>query len=763
MIGLIERSVSAAELLVLIMIIRALLLHRLPKITFQILWAVAILRLLLPYSFEVPAGIPRLFSAHQALSETEARDAALPGHNTPSESMKAQEGRAASQSIALQDEEIPSENNAATEGTKTLRSSESNVLSAQQGLDTAGTGNTAAAKNMLTDVSRKTALAVQKVKEWLTENRFALRGIWFTGAILCLLYFTVSHLCCRRLYAQAVPADVSVLPVIPGRRVRIRVSDRISAPFTYGILRPVILLPKITDWNNTSQLRMILEHESVHIRRLDVLYKWIMTAALCAHWFNPFVWVMYALACRDMELSCDEAVVKRFENGNRADYALALLNYEEKRSLSPMFTRFSGNAVKERIEAIMKLNKTSLLSAALAAVLVAGATSVFAAPRETADTPLSLDENTQAKADAQYPEEAADNPTGVKQYLCEPSYYTAEEFKAVMQQECRSIENEVAAGTLTREAADEMLEQIRETIEDVQDGRKIQAPSPVFYSDGTPVVNSKGEQLYAKASDIEEMNEALRAKAASDYSAEVTAVETAADDTFWSDELLEDVLLYGDVLYGDADGICETAATELLWYTYEEYQEYAEQQKKEYAAMLGAWGFDTTDGWYEWTEEVIEKACAQLDETLKFIKDGGMLSKPFEDTDGTTVISSMPGTARSSENTAIFSQAYEIDSISEAPKEENTAAIQEGGEWDEGLLQAYEPYGITADKKTQYYLFNGRPIAGFVDKGFMLLTDGQAAENEGIYVMAVRDGSRIQRLVEISKEEFSELSGLNLQ
>lgn len=739
MISLLERSVSASELLVLIIVIRALLLHRLPKITFQIMWAVVILRLLLPCSVELPSEIPQLFSVYQRLSETESRNATSPGGG------------------------IPSEGAPALKGAEAIKPVEGGILSAQQGYGT-NAESTEGQGAVLPGSSRTNAAARNaKTAGWLEANRFALRGIWLTGTILCLLYFTVSHLRCRRLYAQAIPVNASVLPAKLGRRVRVKVSDRISAPLTYGILFPVILLSKITDWNDTAQLRMILEHEAVHIRRLDVLYKCIMTASVCIHWFNPFVWVMYVLAGRDMELSCDETVVKRFENGNRADYALALLNFEEKRSLSPMFTRFSGNAVKERIEAIMKLNKTSMLSAALAAVLVAGATTVFAAPRENTNVPFpaSLEENT-AQKDAKQDSADVNNHSQVKQYLCEPSYYTPEEFEALMEEERQSIEGEVKAGALTREAADEMLKTINQMVEDVRNGKKAQAPSPVFYSDGTPVVNSKGEQLYAKASDIEEMNAQLRYKAEMETAVSTETTEYAVDD-YLSGDLSEDLQ--------EGQQSISYATTELFWYTYEEYQEYAEQQKKEYAAMLGAWGFNSTDGWYEWTEDVIAKACAQLDENLKFIKDGGMISKPSENTDGALMIRSMPETVMTATDTsfaAVFPQEYEDDSILKedvisvgtAISENTATAVHEGGEWDSGYLKAYEPYGITADQKAQYYLFNGKPIAGFCDKGFRTLVDGVAKENSGVYVKVIRDNDTVKEVVEISKEEFSKLTGL---
>lgn len=763
MINIADRSAAAAGLILFIIIIRAFLLHRLPKITFQIMWAVVILRLLIPFSVDIPAGMPQLCSRYQKLQGQASANMRAWGSGL--QDMDFQGGRfrhGSLQSLRAKGEETKAAvNEAVKEGTAGLKYFGIGILPGQQGYGMAGE-DAFASEKIVQDSSQEpsgTAAGAEQTGQ-LPEQNLVLCGIWLAGTVFCLLYFTASHLRCRRLYAEAIPADASVLPEGFKSRGRVKVSDRISAPLTYGILFPVILIPKIADWKDKTQLRMILEHEAVHIRRFDVLYKWIMTAAVCIHWFNPLVWAMYFLAGRDIELSCDEAVVKRFENGSRAEYALALLNFEEKRSLSPMFTRFSGNAVKERIEAIMKLNKTSVLSAVLAVILIAGTTTVFAGSKENGNipAPVSSEENsTENRAEKHYPKEISGG-SEVKQYLCEPSYYTQEEFEKAMAEERRTIENEVEGGILTREAADEMLEAIEDMLEDVRNGKQVQAPSPVFYSDGTPVVNSKGEQLYAKASDIEKMNEELRAKAL--LGTEHQEEDLVVTGNVFLENLQEDV----------RSAVYETAETELTWYTYEEYQEYVKQQKADYAAMLGEWGFDSINGWYEWTEEVIDEACRQLDENLEFIKKGGMISKPVEETDGTLMMGSLPGmfpaeavsTEESSET--VITEDYEEDALSAGSILRGTAvtAVQEGGEWDGEFLKEYEPYGIAADKKARYYLYNGNPVAGFVDKGFAVLVDGEAQENGGIYVRAVRDNGKLKELAEISGEEFAELSGLSL-
>lgn len=111
-------------------------------------------------------------------------------------------------------------------------------------------------------------------------------------------------------------------------------------------------MPKNTEWKNIYQLRYVLEHEYVHIRRLDMLTKLIMIAAVCIHWFNPLVWVMYILFNRDLELSCDETVVRRFGMDIKSVYATALISMEEKKSGRHHYVTVSVKSDEERIRAI---------------------------------------------------------------------------------------------------------------------------------------------------------------------------------------------------------------------------------------------------------------------------------------------------------------------------------------------------------------------------------------------------------------------------
>ena len=208
--------------------------------------------------------------------------------------------------------------------------------------------------------------------------------VWAAGVLVCAVLFSLAYWKCRKEFQTSIPVGndftenwLSVHQ--QGRRISIRQSGRFSAPLTYGVLHPVILMPTSTKWENTDSLAYVLAHEYVHIRRFDSIRKLVLIVVLCVHWFNPLVWVMYILANRDIELSCDEAVVRLFGENAKAAYARALISMEETRSgLTPLCNNFSKNGIEERIIAIMKIKRTTVFSFIMTGLIVAGTATMFA-------------------------------------------------------------------------------------------------------------------------------------------------------------------------------------------------------------------------------------------------------------------------------------------------------------------------------------------------------------------------------------------------
>ena len=303
--SLIQMSFSGAVMILVIFAVRTAAINRLPKKLFILLWELVLLRLLIPFS------IPSVISVYTFLER------GLDAGNSPAQALQ-----------------VPAA-----------------YLIPQAAVE--GTGGSSGAQLLQESVP-----GTPEAPVWLI--------LWLVGASACAIFFLVSYLRCYREFQTSLPVHsetaVRWLKRHPLRRtVRVRQSDRISAPLTYGVRKPVILLPKEMDLTESRQLEYILLHEYIHIRRLDSVRKMVMVFALCVHWFNPFVWLMYILFNRDMELACDESVVRKSGTTSRRDYAKTLISMEEKKSMAlPLCNSFSQNAVRERITAIMKTKKVTI-------------------------------------------------------------------------------------------------------------------------------------------------------------------------------------------------------------------------------------------------------------------------------------------------------------------------------------------------------------------------------------------------------------------
>lgn len=199
--------------------------------------------------------------------------------------------------------------------------------------------------------------------------------VWLTGAGVLGLGVLLLYL---REYARlrrAVPLRGSEawLREHPAHRnLSLRLLPGLPGPMTYGVFRPAILLPEEPDWKRLSD-RLALEHEYVHVRYLDAAWKLLMHLLLILHWFNPAVWLMYFLLNRDLELSCDEAVLRRFGRERRADFACLLVD-SGRRNRFAAFPGLKAGMLRERVNAIMHYRRAGIPRRCLAGALVLGLT-----------------------------------------------------------------------------------------------------------------------------------------------------------------------------------------------------------------------------------------------------------------------------------------------------------------------------------------------------------------------------------------------------
>jgi len=210
--------------------------------------------------------------------------------------------------------------------------------------------------------------------------------LWGIGAVAFGLYFFVTHTRFRKSIRDALPVTCEYILDWQRynstfRSIVIKKSDRITSPLTFGVLKPMIILPNMVELYEEEEIKHILAHEYVHIRRFDYVSKIALAATLSIHWFNPFVWLMYILANRDIELSCDEIVLKALDKKSSAHYALTLINAADNQNqLAMLHSGFAKHALEERVKAILDTKRKSNVSAVVAIVLTVITLLVFTEP-----------------------------------------------------------------------------------------------------------------------------------------------------------------------------------------------------------------------------------------------------------------------------------------------------------------------------------------------------------------------------------------------
>ena len=207
--------------------------------------------------------------------------------------------------------------------------------------------------------------------------------LWLAGAGVFLAFHCISYLLARRrLLRLALPPAPEQADKCSSLRQELHIrrsvglmrSAAVSSPMMLGLVRPVILLPTRDLADN--ELDLTLRHELLHLKRRDVAYKAVMLLANAVHWFNPLVWWMAREAGRNLELCCDEAVIRSLNGGGRRAYGQVLLQAAADASGPALSTRFgSGKGqLKDRLGNLFlkKRRGIPLLCCALALVLALG-------------------------------------------------------------------------------------------------------------------------------------------------------------------------------------------------------------------------------------------------------------------------------------------------------------------------------------------------------------------------------------------------------
>jgi beta-lactamase regulating signal transducer with metallopeptidase domain len=387
--------------------------------------------------------------------------------------------------------------------------------------------NTYPGLNNFTDAPITSDVSINVVEKVNAMPMLSIEIVWMTGMFVGALFFAVTYVKCNREFKTSLPVRSDTITLWLDkhplrRKIQIRQSDRIKTPLTYGVFHPVILLPKNFGWTDEIYLNIVLTHEYVHIRQWDTLKKLVLTAAVCVHWFNPFVWIMYLLANRDVELSCDEKTVHGLGENIKTVYAMTLIELEEQKNrFTPLVNHFSKNAIEERIVSIMKIKKKSIVGIVLALTLVTSVSIVFA---------------TSAKAGT------ADS------------------------------KNDTASV-------------------DIADSELINSSEITFSSEFT--------MSYVKEED---------------------------GKTYYSEDGGKTWSLQSN-----------TTTSDVVWWTYEEYKDWIDNEKVELQKIIGAKGYTPSKGWFVWTQKDVDETVKLYEENLQGIKDGIMLSKTVNGDDNIVI------------------------------------------------------------------------------------------------------------------------------
>ncbi len=330
--GIVNMSLTAG-IVVLAVLAARLFLKKAPKLFSYLLWGLVLFRLLCPVSFSSSLSAWKIFRQEQAGSSMEYIPSGVIYEDWQQKVTEA--------------------------GTET---GEKEPVSA----DEAGQKNTS-------------ALSVKPVTVIST-------WVWLAGMAIIMIYSYVNLISLRKRLAGAVPVKENSSKQANNQAkssyVNIYETDCPAAPFVMGIIRPRIYLPLHLE---EKEREYILLHEKTHIRRLDHIFKLLGFLALVIHWFNPLIWLAFRLAEKDMEMSCDESVMKHMEEDVRKEYSGSLLKMALNGRLSGKNGLFTGKAagtplafgesdVKARVKNVMKYKKpailVSIISIAVIAVLV---------------------------------------------------------------------------------------------------------------------------------------------------------------------------------------------------------------------------------------------------------------------------------------------------------------------------------------------------------------------------------------------------------
>jgi len=348
-------SITASILALTVMALR-LLFKKIPKNLTCVLWGFVAIRLIFPISLESPFSL----IPNSAVAPMEVISSLAEETNQTSESYKDDvnsTNHLNSNELLMNGVSAPQEQftESATLSDPAFLTESSHITSISEKLD-----------NVTKTVSHSSATLASTGggisatgKTPLQTATFVASILWPIGILGMLFYAGFSYLRIRRKVREAAPL-----------RDNIWLCDYVDSPFILGIFRPRILLPSSM---TPSEMQHVIAHEQAHLKRLDHLWKPLGFVLLSIYWFNPALWVAYILLCRDIELACDEKVIKEMDTDDIKAYSTTLLNYSISRKIISVCPLAFGEVnVKRRIKNVLHYKKPAfwIILASVAACAV---------------------------------------------------------------------------------------------------------------------------------------------------------------------------------------------------------------------------------------------------------------------------------------------------------------------------------------------------------------------------------------------------------
>ncbi len=363
-------------MIVTVLVLRGLLKNRLPKFVFPLFWGVILLRLLIPFSLSSPLSmkVPDFF------------------RNPFYE--------AASMINLIEDLPMTAEMNVATAQNQPKTIVPETTVLETTALETTALETTASetivSEAIISEIpleAEATATATEGTALNISYTSFDdtlfyhllifiyLGGLFVTISVLLIQKYQYTKRLKNALLIEHNETINTLLREINMCQILVFTNDEIASPLVCGLFAPKIYLPTRMDFSNTELLRHILCHETMHIRRKDNWIKAVMLVTLCLHWFNPLVWIMSKYLASDLELACDEAVLRHYDKEDeiRKNYALSLLTMAITGNRPTLlYSAFSKTEVERRIQSVLQYRKASSLLLLVSICFVLSGSVVFA-------------------------------------------------------------------------------------------------------------------------------------------------------------------------------------------------------------------------------------------------------------------------------------------------------------------------------------------------------------------------------------------------